>query len=64
MSLTLAEFAVALYGIYGAAWIGNDLGAAIRRHDEPRWAAREAVETVIVESDAYRAYARRKVWAA
>jgi hypothetical protein len=62
--MSAALFAIAAYLIACAAWIGNALGAKLAARDERRRAARQAVETVILESGAYRQYARRKVWAA
>lgn len=56
----LAEWFVAFIEIGGAAMIGNDLGAWLKR----RRAKRDAIERVIEESDAYRADARRRRWAA
>jgi hypothetical protein len=60
----LAEWFVALIEIWGAGMVGYDLGAWLDRRDTRRRLERDAIERLIAESDAYRAEARRKLWAA
>ena len=64
MSTDAIGFLAAAMQIGGTAYLGCLLGDAIRERDDRKREQREAIETVIAESDAYRAEARRKLWAA